>query len=131
MNERRIISKKDLLLLGLVLLSALLAAAFFIPNGQDDSFGVAVVSIGGKRVCRIDLAGEEPFQMDLRGEYGVPVLLEFRDHAVRFLRSECPDHLCEKAGFIALEGQSAVCMPNRTAVTVYARQDAEKISLEK
>ena len=45
--------------------------------------------------------------------------LEVKDGAIRFVDSQCPDHICEGFGFISQEGDYAVCMPAGVAVTIY------------
>ena len=41
----------------------------------------------------------------------LPVTLEVKDGAVRFVNSVCPDHICENTGWLRLEGEAAVCAP--------------------
>ena len=44
--------------------------------------------------------------------------LEVKDGAIRFINSQCPDHLCEGFGFIKDEDDMAVCMPAGVAVLI-------------
>lgn len=46
------------------------------------------------------------------------VTLEVKDGAIRFINSQCPDHLCEGFGFIKDEDDMAVCMPAGVAVLI-------------
>ena len=46
------------------------------------------------------------------------MVLEISDHRIRFLSSDCPDHLCMGFGWLDHQPQSAVCMPNRVSVTI-------------
>lgn len=41
----------------------------------------------------------------------LPVTLQVEDGRVRFIRSVCPDHLCESFGWLEAPGQTAVCAP--------------------
>lgn len=120
--ERAVISKKDLLLIGGILLIALVLGVFFLLKQGSDAC-VAALSIDGTIVETYDLKKEENRLIDLRKSYGVPVVLEIKDGAICFHESVCPDHICENYGFISREGETAVCMPNRTVLTIYAASD--------
>ncbi|MBP1580942.1 MAG: NusG domain II-containing protein [Oscillospiraceae bacterium] len=120
--ERSVMSKKDLLLIAVILLLALIFSAVFLM-GRDPQIGVAALSIDGKIVELFQLAEEEDRIIDLQEQYAVPVKLEIRDHAIRFLESQCPDHICEGYGFISRETETAVCMPNRCVLLIYSPQD--------
>ncbi len=126
--ERSAIKKSDLLLICVILLVALLTGAFFfIQKGND--VGIAALSIDGKTVELYNLETAENGLIDLRETYGVPVILELKDKSIRFYESVCPDHICENYGFISRETETAVCLPNRTVLTVYSQQD--NISIDK
>lgn len=120
--ERSVMSKKDLLLIGGILLISLLLGGFFLLK-QGSGSCVAALSIDGTIVDTYDLNREENQLIDLQESYGVPVVLEIRDGAICFYESVCPDHICENYGFISREGETAVCMPNRTVLTIYAASD--------
>lgn len=47
---------------------------------------------------------------------------EVKEGAIRFVDVDCPDHICEDEGFVSLEGQTAVCMPNRVALSIYGSE---------
>ena len=104
------------------LLLVLLAAAgfllFLLPgHGQPMHTAVAQLHIGGKIVLQIPLERTREEQIDLR-EWGVPGTLEVQNGRIRFVEVTCPDHICEKTGYIEKDGQTAVCMPNRTAIII-------------
>ena len=46
------------------------------------------------------------------------VTLEVKGGAIRFINSQCPDHLCEGFGFVSEEDDFAVCMPAGVAVLI-------------
>lgn len=120
--ERAVMSKKDFLLIGGILLLALLLGAFFLLKQGSDAC-VAALSIDGSLVETYDLKKERNRLIDLRETYAVPIILEIRDGAICFHESVCPDHICENYGFLSREGETAVCMPNRTVLTLYAASD--------
>ena len=120
--ERAVMSKKDLLLIIILLLIAALMGSFFLLK-QDTDSGVAALSIDGSIVALYDLSKEENRFIALSDSYGVPVTLEIKDGSICFYESQCPDHICENYGYISREGETAVCMPNRTVLTIYAQSD--------
>lgn len=109
--------KWDRIILASIAGVAVVLALIFWLMGSRSQKAFAIVSIDGKTVLTLDLAAEPDRQIDL-AEYGVPVVLEIREHRISFLSSDCPDHLCMGFGWIDHEPQSAVCMPNRVAVVI-------------
>jgi len=103
----------------LVLLALLVLVGFYLLNNRGGESGTAYVSISGQRVLELSLKSTPDQIIDL-SVYGVPASLEVKDHKIRFINVTCPDHICEKTGWVWMDGQSAVCMPNRTAVVVAA-----------
>lgn len=124
--ERKTASKKDIWLIGGILLMAAALSLLFLL-GQKGGGTQAVLSIDGKNVAVYELAAMEDQLIDLNELYGVPVLLEIKDHAICFKESQCPDHICEDYGYISRETESAVCMPNRTVLSIYSVQDRIQI----
>ena len=120
--DRAVMSKKDLLLIGGILIIALLLGGFFLLQ-QGENSGVAALSVDGSVVALYDLEKESDRFIDLQEFCGVPVTLEIQDGAIRFYESLCPDHICENYGFISREGETAVCMPNRTVLTIHSHSD--------
>ncbi len=120
--ERAVMSKKDLLFIGGILLIALLVGGFFLLQ-QSENSGIAALSVDGSIVAIYDLEKENDRLIDLQEAYGVPVTLEIRNRAICFHESVCPDHICENYGFISHEGETAVCMPNRTVLTIHSHSD--------
>ncbi|MDO5783505.1 MAG: NusG domain II-containing protein [Eubacteriales bacterium] len=46
------------------------------------------------------------------------VTIEADGRQMRFILSECPDHTCERTGWISGVGQTAVCLPNRVMIKI-------------
>ena len=106
----------------LVILALGLLVRLCMPPSQQAL--VAVVTIHGEKKLEIPLSSvEAPEIISLLEEYGVPVHLEVDTGKIRFVDVTCPDHLCEKSGWLVDRYQSAVCMPNRTVVSVYEASD--------
>lgn len=120
--ERTVMSKKDLRLIAGILLFALLIGGFLLLR-QSETKGVAALSVDGTIVALYDLEKEPNQLIDLQENYGVPVTLEIREGSISFRESVCPDHICENYGFISREGETAVCMPNQTVLTIHSHSD--------
>ncbi|MCI8757037.1 MAG: NusG domain II-containing protein [Oscillospiraceae bacterium] len=84
---------------------------------------VAVITVDGKEIERIPLSQAENKTFSIQGKTGKPVSFEIQDQAIRFIQVDCPDHLCEKAGWCKEPGQRAICMPNRTALICYSSKE--------
>ena len=83
----------------------------------------AVVTVDSQEVARYELSAHQESHLVDLSPYGVEVELELVDHQIRFRESDCPDHICVNTGFISQEFQSAVCLPNKTAIAIYTPED--------
>ena len=41
------------------------------------------------------------------------VVFEVRDGQIAFVKSDCPDQVCVRTGFLSRSGQMAACLPNK------------------
>ena len=82
------------------------------------------ISVDGQTLRTIDLTRASDGVFSIQPETGKAVAFEIQDGAIRFLSSDCPDQVCIQAGWVARPGERAVCMPNRTALVCYAREEA-------
>lgn len=107
-----------------ILLALLLAAALLLFLGQqlakqERVAATAVVSVDGNEVLRLPLSPtEERTQAISLEKYGRAITLEMRAGKIHVAASDCPDHRCVQAGWLQQPGEIAVCMPNRTAITI-------------
>ena len=115
------LKKRDLLILLAVFLLAAAAWLFWRATASSEQ-NLAVITLDGVEIRRIDLETEPDGVFSLQQEYGVPVSFEVKEGAIRFVDVDCPDHICEDEGFVSLEGQTAVCMPNRVALSIYGSE---------
>lgn len=100
----------------------LLVAAFFLYAPRDGN-AVAVISVDGEELRRIDLAHAENETFSIAKSSGKPVSFQVENGAIRFVQVDCPDHLCEKSGWCDAPGERAVCMPNRTTLICYNSEE--------
>ena len=107
-----------------VLVLALVLTALWrllAPEAEQDL--AAVITVDGVEQLEIPLYEVEDLTRISLEEYGIPAHLELDHNRIRFVDVDCPDHLCEKTGWLTQAYQSAVCMPNKTVASVYARNE--------
>ena len=114
------LQKRDWVVIGALLLLAAGCWLFYRSTYRPpQEQNLAVIMIDGKEVMRLNLLEETDRIFSLEEDYGIPVSFQIEDHRIRFVQVTCPDHICENAGYLSMEGQSAVCMPNRTSLSIY------------
>ena len=102
----------------ILIISVLLISAVVLVYQRDTSSkgSVAIVDFSNSDVVyEISLDKDDTYTFT-EGTY--PIYLEVKDHAIRFINSQCPDHLCEDFGFISNVNSYAVCMPAGAAVVI-------------
>ena len=85
-----------------------------LPRGGTTDC-TAEIWIDGKMVRSIYLPQAQDEDIPLTA-YGKQVLLRVKNHRIAFITSDCPDHVCIKNGWLAREGEQAICLPNRVSV---------------
>ena len=125
-STRKLIRPADVVIIILIVaLSVATLVGAFAP--KDDSL-VAVVTVNGEEIRRIDLsyAEDEIFTLDT----SPTDTLEIKDGKIRFIDSLCPDSTCENSGFLDSHGDTAACVPAGTVVTIQgsAQSDIDAIA---
>ena len=115
-----VMTKGDAAIIALALgLSILVWAGFrFLPRDASDL--TAVVRVDGKEVLRVRIDGPQMEQKEVEILSGTATL-EFGQGKVRILPLPthiCPNGICWKTGWVSRPGQSIVCVPNHTTITV-------------
>ncbi len=116
MSQKKPYKKTDLFIGAGLLLVVLITAACLLFAQKDGL--EAVVTIEDQEVLVLSLDANQPRRQISLEPYEINVTLELAEGNIRFAQSDCPDHICVNTGFISREYQSAVCMPNRAAVSV-------------
>lgn len=104
---------KKNILFALVILAA--AGALALWGAGRGAGAQAVVSVAGAETQRIPLSRDGTYSIE---GAPFPVTLEVRDGAIRFVDSQCPDHICEDFGWLSKEHDQAVCAPAGVVVSV-------------
>ena len=108
--------KKTKISLCAVIAAAVIGCALWLllPHGGTTDC-TAEIWIDGKMVRSIYLPQAQDEDIPLT-VYGKQVLLQVKNHRIAFITSDCPDHVCIKNGWLAREGEQAICLPNRVSV---------------
>lgn len=112
--KNRLLKKADILI---ILVLILAAGLFWIWKNSDGGELRAVISVDGKTVQTVDLdKTEEP--VIIRPETGFNIVIVAENGTIRFENSDCPDKLCVQKGKLYRKGDTAVCLPAKTVITV-------------
>ncbi len=100
----------------LVILVAAAAFWFYQSYHQTDKLE-AVITVNGETVETIDLSSvKEKITIELDT---VPeVVIAAENGAIYFEKADCSDKLCVNCGRLCRKGDTAVCLPAKTVVTV-------------
>lgn len=112
--KNKLIRKGDIAVILAILFVA--AVLWFFQSRQADKLE-AVISVNGETVETIDLASvKEKITFELDTEPKVVIAAE--NGAVYFESADCDDKLCVNCGKLSRKGDTAVCLPAKTVVTV-------------
>ncbi|MDO5549250.1 MAG: NusG domain II-containing protein [Eubacteriales bacterium] len=105
----------DFLLFALILLGACAIWIRFAMLQTDQVYGE--IWQDGECVQRIELADSYRNTFTLDGD-STEYTIEVDGKRMRFVDSQCPDHTCERTGWISRVGDTAVCLPNRVLIKI-------------
>lgn len=117
---RRLLRPMDLIWIGVLLAVCGIALLFFYrPWAAAETAVTAQISFQGKVVREIDLpaASDEIFVLAENPK----VSFQIENHAIRFVNTDCPDHLCENVGYISQPNHAAICLPNQVSLQIRSK----------
>ncbi len=103
--------------IAVILIILVVAAAFWLYQSRQTDKLEAVISVNGETVEVIDLSaadGKRTFELDTSPR----VVIAVENGAVYFEKADCDDKLCINCGKLSKKGDTAVCLPAKTVVTV-------------
>lgn len=112
--KNKLFKKGDVAVILVILVVA--AAFWFFTSRQSDKLE-AVITVDGEVIETIDLAtvdGKRLIELDTEPK----VTLAVENGAIYFEESACEDKLCVNCGKLSRKGDTAVCLPAKTVVTV-------------
>ena len=127
-QNRTFIKKTDALII-LLLAAACLAGLWFMKSRSrpGTQANYAVLTVNDEIQAAWPLDGSLDGQVIDLAPYAFPGKAEFQDSRVRVVEVHCPDKICEGAGYIGGEFESAVCLPNRAAILIYTAEEYQNL----
>jgi len=121
--RRHFFAKKDLIIIGTVLLIA--ATGFLVKYLLTDpnSAVEAKIYYNAQMVKTVMLSPGLNEKFSVPGQPNVTLLVS--NGKIRFYASTCKDKICIKAGFLSRPGESAACLPNKVAIKIEAVRNNE------
>ena len=109
--------KTKIWILIFVLFCALCAGAFLLLRGSGQGT-MAVISVDGEELYRIDLSKvKEPYDIPVDTKYGHN-LIHVEQEAISVTEADCPDHICVAMGKLQSNGIPIICMPHHLIVEI-------------
>ena len=105
---KKLITKKDLILLSVVLLAGIVGILFM--NSADKGKSAEII-VDGKTTEIISL--DELYEKQIND-----VVVCCENGEIFIKESDCPDKVCMRSGSISKSGESIICAPNRVAVKI-------------
>ena len=113
-------NKRDLLLIGGILIVALIA--FVLVQMNQDGGAYVLIRVDGEEVEQYSLSDEGTYPLN-----GGTNILHIEGGEAWLTEADCPDHLCVKQGKISKTGQVITCLPNKLTVTVYGAEESVEL----
>lgn len=107
--------RNDILLIAGILLLALLATGFYYLIYQE-SGDMVQISVNGNVIKTFPLDSDTTYTIKLTD--GGTNTLEIKDGSARITEADCPDKLCVHQKKISRQGETLVCLPHKTVVTI-------------
>ena len=108
------IFKKGDLILVVILVVAIILTAIFATRKDD---GIAQIYVDGQLKYELDLSADAELSI-LDGKMTVAV----KDGKVYVMDSDCAEQLCVQSSAVSSSGGMIVCLPNKVAIKVVAKE---------
>ena len=110
----KLLKKADIIIIAA---AAAAAIGFILFQRLGAQRLTAVISVDGSVVQTVRL-DEVTSRGEIRLQGAPDVLIVAENGKIRFEGSDCPDKLCVKRGELYRKGDTAVCLPEKTVITV-------------
>lgn len=111
-GSERLITKKDAVIILLIITAAALFATFGILRREGTS---AVISVDGHTIMTLKLDSEN---CTFEPESAKGAVIELNSGRIRVKSSDCPDKICVNTGYISKEGEKIVCLPKKLIIEI-------------
>ena len=106
-----------------VIVCILSLAGMLAVRTASTAHSVAVVTVSGKEVLRIDLSRvTSPYTFEVNGKNGKNTV-SVSPGRIAITDADCPDRLCVKHGPLRNSYSPIVCLPNRVVITFADERD--------
>ena len=112
--KTKLFKKGDIAVILVILVAA--ALFWFFRTQQTDCLE-AVITVNGETVETIDLSTVKEKRI-IELDTDPKVVIAAENGAIYFESAECDDKLCINCGKLSRKGDTAVCLPAKTVVTV-------------
>ncbi len=112
--KTKLFKKGDIAVILIILVAA--ALFWFFRTKQTDRLE-AVITVNGETVETIDLSAVKEKRI-IELDTDPKVVIAAENSAIYFESAECDDKLCINCGKLSRKGDTAVCLPAKTVVTV-------------
>lgn len=109
----KLIKKGDILIVAAV---AVIAVLFMLWQSFNEDNLTAVITVDGEIVQTVNLSAKEEAVIIPDTEPKVKIVAE--NGKIFFESAECEDKLCVSCGKLEKKGDTAVCLPSKTVITV-------------
>ncbi|MBR3819581.1 MAG: NusG domain II-containing protein [Clostridia bacterium] len=110
----KFIKKGDIIMIAVIIIAA---AVFMLWNNSKTEAVQAVITVDGEVVKTVDL-GNIKEKITFIPATEPRVLITAENGKIRFESAECEDKLCVACGNLSKHGDTAVCLPSKTVITV-------------
>jgi hypothetical protein len=118
-EKRSLTDKKDIIFIVALLVAAVVFYVAYNKIFAQNKDIYAEISVDGKAVKTVELYENQTFSLDDMQN----ITFDVKNCAIAFVHSDCPDKICVKTGYIKKQGQTAVCLPNKTTLKIVARDN--------
>ena len=110
----KLLKKTDVIIIAAILLAA---GLLIIIRSSVKGPRIAEITVNGTVIERIDL-DKVTDRTEIRPGTDPETVIVAEDGGIRFESAGCPDKICVSAGKLYRPGDTAVCLPARTVITV-------------
>jgi len=110
----KVIRKPDFIIIGIAVIAAL-ALLYFQRTGEGHR--IARVTVDSKLIEEIDLDTQTEKTV-IKPDSDFDVVIVAENGEIYFESSACRDKICVKTGHLSKKGDTAVCLPAKTVVSI-------------
>lgn len=118
----KLIKKGDILIVAAVVI---IAGLFLLWQSLNKDNLTAIITVNGETVETVNLSAKEEAVIIPDTEPKVRIVAE--NGKIYFASAECSDKLCVSCGKLEKKGDTAVCLPSKTVITV-AGSDVDAVT---